>query len=472
VDLAPRIKNRIIHDNLIKYDETVIVGVSGGPDSICLLHILFQLNMNLRVVVVYVDHGLRPEETEYEKRLVAKQAYELGAIYETVTVNVHERKKKNKISMEEAARMVRYEALEEVRKRYKASSICVGHTADDQAEELLIRLIRGSGRTGLGGMKSRKGLIIRPLLAERKETLIDYLRKQNISYCQDSSNLDRSFLRNRIRLDLLPYLQENYNPSISETLIQTCKILQSEDHFLNRLTEESFKQIVHFDHGIKLGDTLPCPKTAHIQVKTFQQCDKAVGRRILEKLCWQMEARPSFRVIDQLLNLIHRGQNGSEVHLEKGLRAMKTGNTVTFSHPAGIKAYRGRGVRYPTVHKEIEKVGKYPFPALDRILSLTICSYTPELLQSSTLMVDAESITFPLLLRSYHAGEKFRPLGSPGRKKIGRFLSDQKIPKDKRPTYPVLLSGNRIIAVIGLQIDDDFRVSESTRNVLLIDWEE
>lgn len=470
--LTDRIKKSLQKNCHTGDGDTVIVGVSGGPDSLALLHILCQLDLHLTVVAVYVDHGLRPEEAVAEKRLVARQANELGAAFESVTVDVHAQKKKLKTSTEEAARIVRYEALEKVRNEHNAQAIAVGHTADDQAEELLIRLIRGSGSAGLGGMKSRQGFIVRPLLAERKESLINYLQKQNIEYCQDSSNLDRSFLRNRIRLDLLPYLEDEFNPSIRETLLQTAAILHAEDSFLDRLTKESFDHVVRLDHGTNQVGT-PCPKCASVKPGPFQHCHKAIQRRILEKLCRRMEARPNFKLIEQLLHLICTGRNGSEVHLEKGLRAVKINGTVNFSHPAGITPFRGSGVQQPIViRRTIEDVGDYVFPELNMTLSLNIYNEQPKEIDSSTLMVDADRVTFPLVLRTQHTGEKFRPLGSPGRKKVARFLSDQKIPKNRRSLYPVLLSENIIVTLVGLQIDDDFRVSDTTKKFLVIDWKD
>lgn len=186
-----------------------------------------------------------------------------------------------------------------------------------------------------------------------------------------------------------------------------------------------------------------------------------------------MEARPNFKLIEQLLHLICTGRNGSEVHLEKGLRAVKINGTVNFSHPAGITPFRGSGVQQPIViRRTIEDVGDYVFPELNMTLSLNIYNEQPKEIDSSTLMVDADRVTFPLVLRTQHTGEKFRPLGSPGRKKVARFLSDQKIPKNRRSLYPVLLSENIIVTLVGLQIDDDFRVSDTTKKFLVIDWKD
>ncbi|HIP83288.1 MAG TPA: tRNA lysidine(34) synthetase TilS, partial [Desulfocapsa sulfexigens] len=236
--LLKRIHQSIVSASLISDDTSLIIGVSGGADSMALLHILSVLFPATRRIAVYVDHGLRPDETDAEKSLVQKQAKICCANFETVAVDVQGEIIKNKCSLEEAARILRYQALEDIRIKYKSTTIAVGHTANDQAEEVLLRLIRGSGSRGLSGMNQRRGSIIRPVLNETKEKLLTYLQEQHIPFRQDSSNFDTRFLRNKIRIELLPILERDYNRSIQQTLLQTAAILKDEDRFLTQLTEE------------------------------------------------------------------------------------------------------------------------------------------------------------------------------------------------------------------------------------------
>jgi len=321
--------------------DTVIVAVSGGPDSVALLHILGTAFPLIRFIAVYVDHGLRPHETGAEIALVEKLARQLHAGFDRIVVDVKTTAQQNGASIEETARSLRYQGLEAIRRQYQATAIAVAHTADDQAEELLIRLIRGCGRKGLSGMRLCNGWIVRPLLHATKETLLHYLQTEHIPFCIDSSNLERTYLRNRVRLDLLPYLQDHFNTSIRQTLLQTAQILQDEEALLEEMADKAWQETVIILDAQPVTSGTP-PWTIKIDTQLFCRRHSAIQRRILEKCCWRMEARPQFRQIELLLNLIHNRRTGAEIHLSRGLRAHKTKKTVIFGYPAGKGSYRGR----------------------------------------------------------------------------------------------------------------------------------
>jgi tRNA(Ile)-lysidine synthase len=339
--LRQRIAALVTTQALALPGDTVIVGVSGGPDSVALLHILCSGLPLIKFIAVYIDHGLRPTETGAEIELVRALAHQLQAGFELIAVDVTTAAQNNKTSIEETARTLRYQALEAMRQRHQGDAIAVAHTADDQAEELLIRLIRGSGRKGLSGMQPRNGHIIRPLLHEGKETLLHYLQAQQIPFCIDSSNLERTYLRNQVRLDLLPYLQEHFNQSIKQTLLQTAQILQDEEALLEEMADKAWHQTVRITAIQPITPETP-PHSVQINSNEFCRCHPALQRRILEKSCWQMAARPQFRQIALLLDLLHTGQTGTEIHLSQGLRAYKTRQEVIFSYPVGKCSYRGK----------------------------------------------------------------------------------------------------------------------------------
>jgi tRNA(Ile)-lysidine synthase len=320
--------------------DTIMVAVSGGPDSVALLHILCSALPQVRFVAVYVDHGLRPDETGAEIELVQSLAQQLQAGFERVSVDVRAAARQEKSSIEETARTLRYQVLETMRLQYQGTAIAVAHTADDQAEELLIRLIRGSGRKGLSGMQFKNGWIIRPLLHESKETLLHYLQTQQVPFSIDSSNLERTYLRNRVRLDLLPYLGNHFNKSIRQTLLQTTQILKDEEALLEEMTDKAWQEVARVIAIEPLTPQSP-PHTIQIDTKEFCKCHLALQRRILEKCCWHMEARPQFRQIELLLDLLHTRQGGAQIHLSRGLRVHKRGREVIFSYPVGKRSYRG-----------------------------------------------------------------------------------------------------------------------------------
>lgn len=458
--LLKRIHKTINTSSLFTDETSLLIGVSGGADSIALLHILSVLFPASRRIAVYVDHGLRPNETVAEKKLVQKQAESCCADFETVRVDVQGEKKKNNSSLEEAARNLRYLALEDIRIKYKADVIAVGHTANDQAEEVLLRLIRGSGSTGLSGMNIRNDRIVRPLLHETKESLVQYLQDQHIPFCQDSSNLDTSFLRNKIRLELLPILKRDYNASMQQTLLQTARVLNDEDILLASLTEEILPKLLQNK-----------TKTIRLAIPLFMEQPVAIQRRIIDIICCTLHSKPSFKKIQSLLQLAANPEQ-KEIHLTDGLRAVRNIDNILFHRPSIEKGYRGPGIIPKTFSPiTIPCPGIYPVSGLSHTLSISKLVFSSELLDiQDSFVVDAEKITFPLTLRKQKSGEYFHPLGAPGKKKISRFLSDQKIPAMERNDYPLLLSDEKAVALAGMRIDHTFRITQRTSHVLVLQW--
>ncbi len=440
--------------------QAIVIAVSGGSDSVALLHILSVLYPENQRIAVYIDHGLRPHETPAEKVLVEALAVSCSATFISLAVDVASEQKEKKGSLEETARHLRYKALERVRKQYKGRYIAVGHTSDDQAEEVLLRLIRGSGSAGLSGMAIENGFIIRPLLHESKKTLRNYLKEQNITYCEDSSNKDLRFLRNKIRHNLLPDLEQDYNKSIRKTLIQTAAILDEENKLLDTLTAKVFLKLCIVDQEQLTLDYAGIVKE-HI----------AIQRRIFEKICWQMSAKPSFKQIASLCDL-SLSQNGTEIHLAHGLRAIKQQENILFYYPVKKAGYRGSAI----LHKNfatitIQSPGTTCVPELGYKLTIRQNDFCEELLsQANTLIVDNSRISFPLTLRHHYDGETFHPLGSPGSKKISRFLTDQKIPATKKTNFPILLADRSILAVVGIRIDNRYRTQYNTSTCLQLQW--
>ncbi len=467
--LVHRVSQLICSQALVSPGDTVIVGTSGGADSTALLHVLHEAPLGLHLVAVYIDHGLRPRETPAERRLLSQLAKAMEITFTSRKVDVTGFKRRHGTSPEEAARILRYRALEEFRREYQAASIAVAHTADDQVEEFLLRLLRGAGLKGLAGMEMRSGRVIRPLLRESKKTLLAYLAAEGISCCHDSSNDSRAFLRNRIRHDLLPLLERDFNPATRSTLLQTTAILREDDDLLDEYAESSLHQVCTFDRERHAGAP-PGPIT--ISRHRFLSQHPSLQRRILEKICWRMESRPSFRTITALGDLIVRGNSGARYHLSRGLRVHREQDSVVFSYPDGRKSYRGEIGPQLVSERKITGPGSYPVPELGRRLTVKTTSILPAVGADNTLHVDAEAIAFPLVIRPAKPGEKMCPLGAPGRKKINRILSDLKIPAGSREWYPLLVSAESIIAILGLKIDHRFRVTPATRKILAFSWEE
>lgn len=468
--LVQRVTKIIREHHLLSQGDIVIVGFSGGADSTALLHVLKSSKLDLRLIAVYINHGLRPEETNAEKYHTKLFAEFLRVEYLYREVTVKSFQHNHGCSLEEAARTLRYNALEDIRTHFDAQAIAVAHTADDQVEEFLIRMVRGSGLKGLCGMKYKRGNIIRPFLAEPKATLLEYLAKHHISSCHDSSNDDKSFLRNRIRLNLLPDLEKQYNPSIRTNILQTTTILGEEEDLLEDISQNLYDNLCTVKEDAQ--STTP-PLSITFLRNAFSAAHPALQRRVLEKICWKMQSRPSFRQLLQLQQLIINGTTGAKLHLSEGLRVRIETKSVVFFHPAGKQPLRGDRKQPPTIEQQITAEGIYCFPEIRKRFTIKYMpSGTVKPTSPETLLINGDNVSFPLVVRSAQPGEKMLPLGAPGRKKISRIFNDLKINIDERPRYPLLVAHDKVVAILGLRIDNSFRCDENSATFLVLIWED
>lgn len=318
--------------------QTIIIGCSTGPDSMALLHILHGIaeKLSLTLIPTYIDHGLRPTEVVQERELLIQVAARLGRTYEIRKVDVTGVVEQEKKSIEHAARELRYRALSEVKKHYGASLIAVGHNADDQAEEVLLRLLRGSSRKALSGMQRLGNGIVRPLLNFSKQQIYSYLDDRHITYCYDSSNADPTFLRNRVRHDLLPYLEEHYDAGIRNALLKTASNLQQDEAYLAQQVDDLEEKVVVKRTGAAEGKSELI--LDRIQLKQYHQ---ALQRRCIEKMLWEMGSPARYEHILAILHALNEPKSGQELHLTRGLRVNFSRQWIVFSYPRGRTVWRG-----------------------------------------------------------------------------------------------------------------------------------
>ena len=477
----------IEQEHLLQRGEKAVIGVSGGPDSMALLHVMARLApvLDITLAAVYVNHGLRPSEGKKEKNLVAADANRLDIVFFSSTVDVKGLAARHKFSIEHAARLLRYDFFEKTALKFGAHKIALAHTADDQAEEILLRLIRGTARKGLSGMQTlRAGRYIRPFLRFPKSLLLDYLARYSIPYLLDSSNLQNLYLRNRIRNDLLPYLAEHYNPDIRQALLRTANILQDEEELLGSLTDAAFAESVAISqktpaqiHEKNRLDPESCPLDLQLKLDLFIIQPRAIQRRLLEKCCWLMACQPRSRQIEHLLQLALSGSSAGSLHLSDGLRVTKIREYLNFTYPLGRGCFRGNLPKVTELEIQetsIPAPGSYDFPELNKRLILEVIKVSipgPGKNFPAGEYLDSSLFSFPLTIRSPEPGDRFHPLGAPGSKKIFDFLSDQKIDRHERRQTAVLSFGDTILALPGLRIDNRFRITAKTTCALRVRWE-
>ena len=452
---------------LIPDESAVLVAVSGGPDSTALLSILVNIIPASIKAAVYIDHKLRPEETEAEISHVKKLCDSFNIKFDCCSVDVQNVRVSSGESPEACARRLRFEALDKMAVLHETDLIALGHTSDDQVEEVLIRLIRGSGMNGLSGMSVRNKPLIRPLLHNSKEEILQYLATVKLPFCKDSSNKSQAFLRNKVRLYLVPLLEHEFNPSIKQTILNSAAILRDEDDYLNRVTEKTYPAIVtEKEQGIASH------RERCYRLEAFGQIPAALRRRILEKMFWQSSCPPSFQAIEEIMKLTQQGRTGTTIHFSGGLRVIRTGEEIIFSSRPRDKNMRHRHDDRFSQKIIIEGVGEYEVSQLGRTLCIEESDQL-DISDSGVQCIDRAKSIFPLTLRAPLPGELFHPIGAPGKKKISRFLSDRKVPKHQRHCYPVLVSQQGvIIAIPGITISESVKISEETSMVLKIFWKQ
>ncbi len=424
-----------------------------------LLYIMAALapRLGITLTAAYVNHGLRPAETPAEERLTREHAAKLAVNYRTARLPVRERAAEQKKSIEHAARDLRYAFFKEIMTEIKAVRLAVAHQADDQAEEVIIRLLRGSGRQGLAGMRMRRDEIIRPLLTVARQEILTYLRDRHIESLTDSSNSSRQYLRNRVRLDLMPRLIREFNPALKEVLCRTAAILQAEDELLAELTDKAWQQTIQVE-GRRLL----------ISLEAFAGQPLAIKRRLLEKAFWYLKRRPGQRQIESIIHLT--AAHPHIIHLGRGLRAWRENGRLIMACPQGETNSRqdlvdldGPGFEYT-----IPGPGIYQLPALNRQLVVEITAPPgPAVLRRKGIsFLDYALINFPLIIRNYRPGDRFSPVNGPGSKKVGDFMTDHKIPRSRRRQIPLLINNGKVAALLDMAIDNEHRITPDTSRSL------
>lgn len=442
--------------SMLSGGEGVLVGLSGGTDSVCLIHVLQGIKdkFALTLSAVYIDHGLRPGETGKEAAFCRQLCKDLGIPFTTRSVDVKSYAKEQRMNKQEAARQLRYRAFDEVSYETGARKIALGHTADDQAETLLMRLLRGSGPTGLAGIPPVRKNIIRPLIETERKDIERFLDEEKIGSIVDSSNAKEDYLRNRIRLSIFPMLRE-LNPDITGALSKTAAIIRDEEKYFEIIVTRALMKLISRKTDSRI----------ELFLSPVESMDKIILRRVLRRAIEETKGLRgiSFIHIEDIIDLIKGGAAGDRLYLPGGLRVIREYSTLllTSEPPVTLGDYT---LITPgeTILKEAGVLIKASITELPGESSAA----GP---QANCALFDADKLAFPLVARPRKDGDFFYPLGFGKRKKIQDFFVDEKVPRDERDRTPLIVSGEDIVWVLGYRGDDRFKVSEETRNVLRLE---
>ncbi len=456
MDLISKAKKTIDRYHMIKPKDRILVAVSGGPDSVALLLVLLELKkeFNLSLYVAHVNHKLRGKESDQDQEFVRKLASDLKLKLYTGSFQVKKEAKKMKLSVEECAREIRYDYLNKLADKLKAQKIALGHNFDDQAETVLLRLIRGSGSLGLSGIPPVKDRIIRPLIEIKREEIEAFLEKKKIPFRVDSSNLRPDYLRNKVRLKLLPMLKKEYNPKIEEVLNRTASILRAEEKFLNQEAEKAYLKVMLREQNDKII----------LDSKRFFSYDDSLKRFMIRNCVKKLKGdlmELTFDKVESLLNLIQQGKSGKRVDLLDDIYG-----DITKDH---LSIYKRKPQEF---NYSLSLPGKRELKKLGVIIDSEILSFSSKKNIKNqdkwTAFLDMNKLKPPLRLRSRKNGDRFTPLGMRGTKSVADFLVDAKIPRCDRDEVMLLTSQNKIAWVVGFRISEDFKVIKSTEKIIKI----
>jgi len=455
----------IVRHGLIARGDSVLVAVSGGPDSSALLHLLAARApaWKLRLGLAHLDHGLR-EESARDADFVRQLAADLGLVLHTERVDVRDLQRRWRLSLEEAGRKARYDFFQETADRHGYGRVALAHHADDNAETLLLNLLRGSGRLGLGGIAPmREGRYIRPMIRATRADIEDYLRRRGLSALRDPTNADSSFMRNRIRHQLIPLLERDFQSETRAVLRRTAEILREEENWLESLLQTLLKQVVVACQTGRLT----------LRADALRELPLAAQRRVVRAALHLLQKdlqRIGFAHIEQVLDLVRRRPSAGPLHLPANIRVWRQAdhllmicNNAGLAHEppgetAGDFAYDMVGCGVLTIRETGDSV---VLSEIERDAAMDRSATDP-----LTAFLDGETVEFPVTVRNFRPGDRFAPLGAGGTQKLKKFFIDHKVPRDQRRRCPLLVSRGWILWVAGYRIDHRARLSPLTRRVL------
>jgi tRNA(Ile)-lysidine synthase len=472
----------------------VVAAVSGGADSLCLLGVLEELRSKGEpaapgeIVVAHLDHGLRGDMGAADAALVAELAAQLGLRSVVERADVPTLARRQRLSLEDAARRVRYSFLRRTAAECGAERICTGHTQDDQAETILLHLLRGSGLDGLSGMAPLNGDIARPLLAVSRAVTEAYCAARGWQPCVDTSNADVRFLRNRVRHELLPLL-EQYNPQLREVLARNAELITADEAYLEAQTAAVWVTITQ-----EVGIDGTGSHEVALLLDRLREVAPALRHRLLRRAarfaCGE-EYVLAARHILQLDELVAAGHSGQGHDLPAPLRVDRDYRAVVFRR-ADARAEMHAASNEPI---ELPVPGMIELPQLgwrirawrqDGSPGIDLSGNPPPPLlpafaqagdegnlghAMTRVHLAASAAESGLLVRTWRPGDRFRPLGMVHEKKLQDYFADAKVPRDLRSRLPLVFGPDHLLWVAGLRIDDRAKLEPGTTSAIILQLE-
>ena len=458
--MIQKVINTIEKNLMFNKGDIVIVAVSGGPDSMCLLHLLNQLSkqLQLKLIVAHVNHCLRGLEADKDQEFVHNFCEDFKIECYSKRIDINEIAKINNVSSETAGRNARYEYFNELKNKFKANKIALAHNANDQAETILMRIIRGTGLEGLVGIKPvRDGIFIRPLIDITRNKIEEYCDRNNINPRIDKTNSQNIYTRNKIRLELIPYIEKNFNSDIVTGLIRLGDIAKKDNDFIEKQVDFSYKKYCYTKQGKGI-----------IKGEAFNE-DEAVLSRLI---------RRTFQEVNGNL------YNFEKVHIYDIISIQKQGTGKEVTLPSSVNAINDYGDIIITKKQKSSEFERYEFYlhinekniiqhiGNNIILKLLENENKINLTEKPNIRnFDFDKIKGDIIVRNRKGGDKFTPFGMKGTKKLKDLFIDLKVKKEERDKIPLICFGGDIAWIVGYRVSDKFKITDNTKNILQIKLE-
>lgn len=483
--LARQVLETIRKYRMMGPGDRVGVGVSGGADSVALLLLLSELRevLGLRLLVLHFNHRLRGADSDADEAFVAELAGQLGLEFVAGREAVAARARAEGWNLEDAARRLRYDFFDRIVREGRADRVAVGHTADDQAETVLAHILRGTGLTGLAGIYPVRGHMVRPLVELRRAALREYLLARGQLWREDASNLDQTRLRARIRHQLLPVLEREFNPGVVAHLTSLASRAREDEAFWSALLEERMAALVKQTPGgleIRVADLLaPLPLLS--PPEQIAEASGPLTRRLIRRLVEAVKGdrtRLTAQHVEQVLTLAAAPGGGRTTHLPGGVRVERNFDRLLFCRPAvahpgatgsGTMEARLKAYDYP-VDLPQQGTAAVDIPEICSRFCLKLIDWRAAPRETRELpgVLDRDLLSPPFRLRNWRPGDAYRPKGHAHMQKVKRLFREFRIAARERAQWPVFTSGGRVAWVLGLPAAEEYAAGPGTRSALMI----
>ncbi len=463
MSISPRVLQTIFKYNMIDKGDKILAAVSGGADSVCMLHVLNCLKSDLgfKLACAHVNHGLRGAAADSDEQFVKSLCKKLGIKCYTKCTDVGALAKELGLTVEEAGRKARYDFFAELKEKYGFCKVATAHNKNDNAETVLMRIIRGTGIDGLSGiLYKREDGVIRPILDVSREQIENYCNVYNLEYCTDATNFDNDYTRNKIRNELIPFIEREFNTKVSDSLVRLANSAEEDSNFIQGYTRRLYE---------RLGSPLPgkTPNTVHIE--SFKMIERAIGARILRLAAAKSskDIKLERKHMDDIYGMLDK-PTGTAIDLPCALRAEINYGWLTFDGPLDRGEFKLDTDRFFT---EIKIGDSVYLDGIGKSISLRLENAKVYKLRVNEIGVDIDKLgSQPIFLRNRRDGDRIVWFEDGRTKKIKSIFIDAKIPKKDRVKIPLLATGDEVVAIVGNRVSEKYKITKDSERILVIEY--